>query len=84
MGHVLSRERQDEGTGLRLTVDHDRCCGAAQCVLAAPDLFDQGEDGLVMLLEPAPPAAARPRAEEAADACPSRAIKLHAEWNTAD
>jgi ferredoxin len=62
---------------VRVTIDKDRCCGAAQCVIAAPEVFDQGEDGLVLLLAPTPPAESAARVREAADACPSRTIGVH-------
>lgn len=35
---------------LRLHTDTGICAGAGRCVRAAPDLFDQDEDGLVVLL----------------------------------
>ena len=55
--------------------DRDRCIGAGQCVLAAPDLFDQDEvDGLVVLLEPAPGGAQETAARAAAAACPAAVI----------
>ncbi|RKE17440.1 ferredoxin [Streptomyces sp. TLI_171] len=62
---------------MNLHVDQDRCCGAGQCVLAAPELFDQREeDGLVVLLAAEPPAELLAVAEDAVAACPGRAIRL--------
>ncbi|WP_274910687.1 ferredoxin [Streptomyces sp. WZ-12] len=62
---------------MRITVDTGRCVGAGQCVLTAPDLFDQDDDGLVTVLDAADgaPAAAR----EAAALCPSGAINVAAD-----
>lgn len=60
-----------------VTIDKQFCCGAAQCVIAAPKVFDQGEDGLVLLLDSSPPSEEHDRAREAADACPSRTITVH-------
>ena len=58
-------------------IDRSRCIGAGQCVLAAPDLFDQDEDdGLVVLLEPSPAAESGAGAREAAAACPAAVITL--------
>jgi ferredoxin len=62
---------------MRVTVDHERCVGAAQCVLAAPAVFGQGEDGLVRLLDARPAAELWDRAREAVAACPSRSITIH-------
>ena len=42
---------------MRVEVDADRCCAAGQCVLTAPEVFDQDEDtGVVVLLDASPPA----------------------------
>ncbi|NEB02897.1 ferredoxin [Streptomyces sp. SID13726] len=63
---------------MRIDVDADRCCGAGQCVLTAPEVFDQREDdGTVVLLaaEPAPDQANGAR--EAAAMCPAGAIAVH-------
>lgn len=62
---------------LRLHADTDVCAGAGQCVRAAPDLFDQDEDGLVLLLRTDVPEQARERALTAADWCPSGAVSVH-------
>lgn len=40
---------------MKISVDTEKCCGAGQCVLVAPEIFDQDEDGIVILLDPAPP-----------------------------
>ncbi|MFF4769720.1 ferredoxin [Streptomyces sp. AM 3-1-1] len=54
------------------------CVGAGQCVLAAPEVFDQDEeDGLVRLLDARPAAALLPSVREARHRCPSGAITLH-------
>ncbi|MGD3111615.1 MULTISPECIES: ferredoxin [unclassified Streptomyces] len=61
---------------MRITVDPERCVGAGQCVLNAPRLFDQDEDGLVTLL--AEPGADQESAGRLAAAlCPSQAITVH-------
>lgn len=60
--------------GLRLVADADVCAGAGQCVRAAPDLFDQDDEGLVVLLTADVPPASRARALDALDLCPSGAI----------
>lgn len=59
-----------------IEVDVDRCVGGGQCVLAAPDLFDQDDlDGTVILLrQPGPDD--EDAAVQAERVCPARAIHL--------
>ena len=62
---------------MRVTVDRDKCCGAGQCVLAAPRVFDQTDEGIVQLLDPSPPAELHARVREAAIICPCSVITVH-------
>jgi ferredoxin len=63
---------------VELNVDRDTCVGAGQCVLAAPEIFDQGEDdGIVVLLRKPGPADGA-GVEQAVSTCPSRALRLTA------
>ena len=65
---------------MKVTVDKDKCCGAGTCVLVAPDVFDQGEDdGIVILLDPKPPAELHASVREAVSVCPAAAITLSEE-----
>lgn len=58
-------------------VDADRCVAGGQCVMAAPDVFDQDEDtGTVVLLDRRPPPALRSAVLQAARLCPALAIKV--------
>jgi ferredoxin len=62
---------------MHVTVDKDRCCGAGQCVLSAPDVFDQDEQtGIVLLLNDHPPLALLGDVRTAVDVCPAQAITL--------
>ncbi|MEB3964817.1 ferredoxin [Streptomyces kunmingensis] len=62
---------------MRISTEEDRCVAAGHCVVAAPEVFDQREeDGVVVLLDPRPPAGARAAVEEAALLCPAAAIRL--------
>lgn len=62
---------------MKVRVQKDRCCGAGQCVLIAPQVFDQDiNDGTVILLQDNPPQALQRLVLKAAEACPTRAIKL--------
>ena len=60
---------------MRVTVNIDKCCGSGQCVLVAPEVFDQGEeDGIVRLLDDAPPTDLHAAVNEAVALCPASAI----------
>jgi len=61
---------------LKVHVDEHKCIGAGQCVLRAPKIFDQREDGIVILLDSTPPAALHEAARKAADLCPAEAIAI--------
>ncbi|MEV4167597.1 ferredoxin [Nonomuraea dietziae] len=62
---------------MRIIVDEAKCCGAGQCVLIAPDVFDQrDEDGIVVLLAETPAPALKDAVREAATVCPAAAIHL--------
>ncbi len=60
---------------MKVRIDVDACVGAGQCVLAAPEVFDQrDEDGMVVLLVENPPARLEAATEHAALLCPALAI----------
>lgn len=61
---------------MKIEADRDKCVGGGQCVVAAPDLFDQDDDGLVLVLEDAPGDDQRDDATTAASLCPARAIEI--------
>jgi ferredoxin len=62
---------------MRVIVDQDKCCGAGQCVMAAPTIFDQrDEDGIVILLNETPPADKLSEVRQAIRVCPALAIKV--------
>lgn len=61
---------------MRVTVDTAACIGAGQCALVAPDVFDQDDDGIVMLLNAAPPELEHSAVRRAAALCPARVIAL--------
>lgn len=59
-----------------ISVDLKACVGAGQCALVAGELFDQDDDGIVVLLDEAPDESFLPAARRAASLCPARAIAL--------
>ncbi|HZF55035.1 MAG TPA: ferredoxin [Polyangiaceae bacterium] len=62
--------------GMRVLVEYERCCGAGQCVMVAPKVFDQGDDGLVVLLDERPPPDQVKAVREAVSICPSSTLRL--------
>jgi ferredoxin len=61
---------------VRVTTDQDRCIASGQCVLAAAEVFDQDEDGIVRLIESHPPAEHQAGARRAVALCPARVIAI--------
>ncbi|MFJ5172959.1 ferredoxin [Streptomyces griseoviridis] len=62
---------------MRVEVDVPKCVASGQCVLVAPDVFDQrDEDGMVVLLTEHPPAEHQDAARESALVCPAAAIHV--------
>lgn len=65
--------RASPAGGPIITVDEDKCCSAKERVLAAPEVFDQrDDDGVVVLLDEAPPKNTR----AAAELCPVAAMEV--------
>jgi ferredoxin len=62
---------------MKIHLDQDKCVASGQCVLAAPDVFDQREeDGIAVLLTAEPAAADEGDVQQAALVCPALAIRL--------
>ncbi|MCX4725975.1 ferredoxin [Streptomyces sp. NPDC090052] len=62
---------------MKIAIEEDKCCGAGQCVLVAPEVFDQrDEDGIVVLLDQDPPQEQYGNVREAAAVCPAAAIEV--------
>ena len=62
---------------MKVIVDQDKCVASGQCVLTAPDVFDQrDEDGIVVLLTDDPPADRADDVRQAAALCPALAIRV--------
>lgn len=60
----------------KVNVQTRKCIGAGQCVLSAPEVFDQDEDGIVILLDPTPPSHLHAASRKAARLCPAVAIRI--------
>ena len=65
---------------MRVEADQHLCVGSGQCVLTAPEVFDQrDEDAIVELLDDHPPAEQGDAVRNAAAGCPAAAITVHDE-----
>ncbi|MEU8425574.1 ferredoxin [Micromonospora sp. NPDC048835] len=60
----------------RVLVDRVACIGAGQCVMHAPDVFDQDLDGVVMIRTTQADGEVWEDVLEAATRCPVQAITL--------
>lgn len=61
---------------MRVIVDKELCIGAGQCVVTAPDVFDQDDDGIVDLLTDSPAEGNRDAVKEAEHVCLARVISV--------
>jgi ferredoxin len=61
---------------VRVGIDRDACISAGNCVMVASAVFDQDEDGIVVLLTDPVPEDEEDRAREAVKLCPSGALRL--------
>ena len=66
------------GNGLMgpIVLDVDKCIAVGQCILAAPNVFDLDDAGIVVLLESFPPESERPAVLNAITRCPADVIYL--------
>ncbi|MFD4327564.1 ferredoxin [Nocardioides sp. NPDC058538] len=63
----------------KIMADLEACQGYANCVVAADDVYDLDDDGVVVLLKSAVEESDRARVEEAARSCPVSALWLEDE-----
>jgi len=61
---------------MKVVVRREACVGAGQCVIAADEVFDQDDEGLVIVLDANPEDGRLEKAKQAASLCPARAISI--------
>ena len=61
---------------MKVTIERHRCIGAGQCVLYAPELFEQDEEGLVVQLRDDLSESDREAIEGAVMSCPTGTLTL--------
>ncbi len=61
---------------MKVTANRDVCISAGNCVMAASAVFDQDEDGIVVMLVDDVPESEEDHAREAVKLCPSQALRI--------
>jgi ferredoxin len=61
---------------VKIEADRDVCIQAGNCVMVADTLFDQDDDGIVVVLVDEVPAGEEDKAREAVKLCPSQALRI--------
>jgi ferredoxin len=72
-GGRLSREVHGV---IEIRADLDKCEGYANCILAAPDVFDIDDEGKVVVLRASVGDSGRERVAESVRACPAAALSI--------
>ena len=60
---------------MKVLADRDVCISAGNCVMAAGAVFDQDEDGIVVMLVDEVPEGEEENVREAVRLCPSQALQ---------
>lgn len=60
---------------MKVHADRDVCIQAGNCVMVADSLFDQDDDGVVVVLVDEVPDGEEDKAREAIELCPSQALR---------
>jgi ferredoxin len=62
---------------VHVRIDQDKCLGYGNCVLAAPEVFEIGDDdGVVHALVEQPDDSLRSKVEQAVAVCPTSALSI--------
>ena len=61
---------------MKIEADREVCIQAGNCVMAADTLFDQDDDGVVVVLVDEVPEDEEDHAREAVKLCPSQALRV--------
>jgi ferredoxin len=65
-----------EVSTMRIVVDRSRCTGIGICESIAPDNFEVGEDGALVVIRDDVAEASRADVEEAVRSCPAMALSV--------
>lgn len=63
-------------TSMRIQSDRGVCIGAGMCVMTADRVFDQDDDGIVVIATPNVPVGEQEQVRRAVALCPSGALRI--------
>jgi ferredoxin len=61
---------------MKVRVDTAKCSGIGLCEVAAPTVFEVGDDGQAHAIDPNPPEDDRAAVEQAVSECPTGALSI--------
>lgn len=61
---------------MRVVVNRNLCESFGVCTGVAPEVFELGDDDILVILDECPPAELRPEVEEAVRLCPKQALSI--------
>ena len=61
---------------MKVTIDAELCIASGACVLTCPEVFQQNDEGLVMLVQDEPSSELHDTVLEAMAACPAAVIQV--------
>ena len=61
---------------MKLQANRDACISSGNCVMTSEALFDQDDDGVVVLLAEDVPEAEEGHARQAVEICPAQVLRL--------
>lgn len=61
---------------MKISLEKDKCITSGQCVMVAAAVFDQDDEGVVVLLDENPPESEHAAVREAAMICPAQLIHV--------
>ena len=61
---------------MRIVVDREKCTGLGMCEAVAPDVFEVGDDGTLVLHRESVPEGREDEMREAVESCPTEALSL--------
>lgn len=66
----------DSEHGMKVAADRDVCIQAGNCVMVAPEVFDQDDDGIVVVLTEEVTGESIEHARDAINLCPANALRF--------